>query len=298
LKAKTTISIDDLKVYTTVVRLGSFTAAAEAMDTNKAHVSRVVTRLEKQLSSQLLLRSTRSLNVTEVGRELYERSIGIIAALEETQASITQAQTEPQGSLRITAGFDFGTLKVDNWIASHLQRHPKMRVETDYTNRITDVIHEGIDIAIRLGPLPDSELSARKLGEIHYGLYATSKYLDGRSIPANIDDLKSHNLIFFSPRGKPNWKLVNDHQMEDVDGEGFSSVSNIVTAYNLIKQHLGISLLPHFMVQENLQNKELVQILPDWNRIPVPVHAVFASSRYMAPKVRSFIDLCIEEFDL
>ena len=173
-----------------VVTDGSFTTAADRLGTDKARISRIVSRMEKKLGAQLLTRSTRRLNVTEVGRDYFERAMCILTAAEAAEAAVAQQSREPKGLLKLTAGSEFGTMVVDEWIAAFLRMAPKVTVEAEYTNRLVDIIHEGFDVAIRVGALEDSGLSARKLGEVSYGLYAAPGYLKrGPSLPARRSDV-------------------------------------------------------------------------------------------------------------
>jgi len=293
---KSTIDLESLEIFRAVVDAGSFTAAGEALDKDKAHISRVVSRLEKRLDVQLLQRSTRRLNITEMGREFYQRACGILAALEETEASIARAHGEPRGVLKVTAGTEFGLMRVNHWIAEYLQRYPEVRVEADFSNRVVDVNHEGIDVAIRVGPLVDSELSVRPLGEICYGLYASPAYVQDRGQPQSLKDLFQHSLIMFTPRGKPVWPMVCGQQREDVRGEAVCVTNSNLAARDLAVKGLGIALLPHFQAAPLVAQEHLTPVLKEWERVPVAVSALFTSSRYMTPKVRAFVDLAIADF--
>lgn len=137
-----TMDVDQLAAFVAVVRAGSFTAAAKKLGTQKAHVSRTISRLEKQMGVRLLQRSTRSLAVTEIGRELYERATSILAAIEDTAATIQKAQDEPQGVLKLTCGAEFGVLVVNGWIVEYLQTYPRVQVDVESTNRVVDLIHD------------------------------------------------------------------------------------------------------------------------------------------------------------
>ncbi|MEM9195732.1 MAG: LysR family transcriptional regulator, partial [Myxococcota bacterium] len=229
----TTIEVLELRAITAVVERGTFTAAAETLHTDKAHVSRIVSRLEHKLGSQLLQRSTRRLRVTEVGREFYERASGILRALEEAEASVARAMSEPKGTMKLTAGPEYGVLVVNRWIAGYLREFPDVRVEAEFTNRLVDIIHEGFDVAIRLGRLPDSELSARKLGEIEYGLFASPRYLKRRKTPRTPADLAQHDLVMFAPRGRPGWKLAKGSEVHDVRLEPRYLVNNTISAMEM-----------------------------------------------------------------
>jgi LysR family transcriptional regulator, regulator for bpeEF and oprC len=290
-----TMSIDDLTVFAAVVRAGSFTGAARALGTQKAHASRVVSRLEKKLGARLLQRSTRSLAVTEVGRELYERAVGILSALDETQAIIQRTQAEPQGVLRLTCGVEFGLLVVNRWIRAYLKRYPRIRVDADFSDRLVDLIHEGFDLAVRVGELADSSLSVRSLGAINYALFASPEYMRGHSAPKHPKDLASHDLIVFVATSPPAWHLANGSEQFDVEMRARLVVNNHGGARDAAVDGLGIALLPRFQAAPFVNDGRLVEVLPGWTRTPAPVHAVFASSRYLTPKVRAFIDLAVAQ---
>ncbi len=286
-----TIDLNELSMYVAVVRGGSFTAAARAAGTQKAHVSRVVSRLEKRLGVRLLQCSTRSLAVTEVGRDLYERASGILSTIEETAAAIQGTLREPQGVLRLTSAIDLGVLLVNGWIASFLRRYPQVRVDAEFSNRAVDLIHEGFDLAIRVGQLADSTLSARKLGEVRCLLYASPRYLQGRAPPRHPRDLAAHQLLMFSVSRPPSWHLVKDGDRYQVTSPARFSSDNHIVVRDAAVEGLGITLLPRFMAADHVRKRRLVEVLPGWTGPSMPVHAVFASSRYLAPKVRAFVDL-------
>lgn len=287
-----TIGFSEMQVFVAVVTEESFTAAADRLETDKARVSRIVQRMEEKLGARLLNRSTRRLSVTEVGRDYFERASSILAAAEAAQAAVAQQSQEPKGRLKITATPEFGTTRVDNWIAAYLSKWPKVTVEAVYSIRFVDIIHEGIDVAIRIGTLQDSDLSARKLGEITYGLYAAPGYLKDAAALRTVDDLKRHDLIMKTSSGRASWTLVNGQATEKVSQAPRCAIDNIVAAKNLTVFGLGVAQLPQFMAEPHVAEGSLVRVLPGWASIPMPVHAVFASTRYMDPKVRGFVDLC------
>nr|WP_295976872.1 LysR family transcriptional regulator [uncultured Agrobacterium sp.] len=287
-----TIGFSEMQVFVAVVTEESFTAAADRLETDKARVSRIVQRIEEKLGARLLNRSTRRLSVTEVGRDYFERASSILAAAEAAQAAVAQQSQEPKGRLKITATPEFGTTRVDNWIAAYLSKWPKVTVEAVYSIRFVDIIHEGIDVAIRIGTLQDSDLSARKLGEITYGLYAAPGYLKEAAALRTVDDLKRHDLIMKTSSGRASWTLVNGQATEKVSQAPRCAIDNIVAAKNLTVFGLGVAQLPQFMAEPHVAEGSLVRVLPGWASIPMPVHAVFASTRYMDPKVRGFVDLC------
>ena len=201
------MELASLQAFVKVVQTGSFTRAADALHTQKAYLSRVVTQLEKELGARLLERTTRSLSLTEIGREFFERAVGILASVEDAQRAVQKAQGEPRGVLKLTCGVEFGMIAVSGWIAAYLERYPQVLVDAEFTGRIVDIVHEGFDLAIRVGPLADSTLTARKLGELRYGLFAAPAYLARRAAPAYLArraapehpaELETHDVLSFA----------------------------------------------------------------------------------------------------
>ena len=189
------MDIHELNMLVKVVQAGSFTGAALAMNTQKAHVSRVVSGLESKLGVRLLERSTRSLSLTEVGRDLYERAVGILGAVEEAERAAQATLAEPRGLLKLSCGAEFGQIAAQRWVHGYLARYPQVSVEADFTSRLIDLVHEGFDLAIRVGTLPDSSLAARRLGELRYGLYASPGYLARQGSPQAPGELLQHALL-------------------------------------------------------------------------------------------------------
>ncbi|WP_326542710.1 LysR family transcriptional regulator [Pseudorhodoferax sp.] len=292
----TSIDLAEMRVFAAVVTDGSFTTAADRLGTDKARVSRVVSRMEEKLGAQLLTRSTRRLSVTEVGRDYFERAMCILTAAEAAEAAVAQQSREPKGLLKITAGSEFGTMVVSDWIATFLRLAPKVTVEVEYTNRLVDIIHEGFDVAVRVGTLEDSGLSARRLGEVTYGLYGAPGYLMRGPVIAEVSDLKHHELIMKTTRGRSNWSLVNGAHKEKITVSPRCAVNSTIAARDLALAGLGITQLPRFMAAPHVADGTLSCVLAGWAEVPAPVHAVFASSRYMDPKVRSFVDLSVGAF--
>ncbi|MFO1407755.1 MAG: LysR family transcriptional regulator [Steroidobacteraceae bacterium] len=290
------MTIDQLRSFVKIVQLRSFTAAAQQLGTDKGHLSRVMTGLERQLGIKLLTRSTRSLSLTEVGREIYERAVGILAAVEETEQVAQRTQGEPSGVLRLTCGAEFGMLTVSDWIAGYCQRYPKVRVEADFTSRLVDVVHEGFDVAIRIGPLQESRLSARSLGHLRYGLFASMAYLQRAGAPSTAADLRQHALLMFATGShRAGWTLERHGQRTRIEGPALVRVNNVFAVRDAALRGLGIAQLPE-MVAASAKRGQLVRLLEDWSIEQVPVHAVFPSSRYLTPKVRAFIDYAVEHF--
>jgi LysR family transcriptional regulator, regulator for bpeEF and oprC len=280
-----------------VVQAGSFTRAAEAMHTQKAHLSRVISNLERELGVRLLERTTRSLSLTEVGREIFERAVGILGAVEDAERVAQRMLAQPRGVLKLTCGVEFGMIAVSRWIDAYLQRYPQVSVEADFTGRVIDIVHEGFDLAIRVGELPDSRLAARRIGELHYGLFASPDYLARRGIPRSPEDLPQHDLLVFTAGShRAGWRLAQGSENRRIDAPARLRINNSFAVRDAAIRGLGIAQLPVVVANPALSSTELARVLPEWHPPAVPVHALFPSNRYLTPKVRAFIDHAVHAF--
>jgi DNA-binding transcriptional LysR family regulator len=290
----TTINVSSLAAFVKVVQTGSFTRAAAALGTQKARLSRVVTQLERDLGVRLLERTTRSLSMTEAGREIFERAIGILGAVEDVERVAQRMHAEPRGVLKLTCGVEFGMIAVSRWIDAYLQRYAQVSVEADFTSRIIDIVHEGFDLAIRVGELPDSRLAARRIGELQYGLFASSAYLARRGAPQSPADLPQRDLLMFTAgTHSSGWRLSRGAEQHRVDAPARLRINNSFSVRDAAIAGLGIAQLPLLVANESVASGALVRMLPDWSPPAIPVHALFPSSRYLTPKVRAFIDLAV-----
>jgi DNA-binding transcriptional LysR family regulator len=291
------MELTELNALVRVVQAGSFTRAAETMHTQKAHLSRVITNLERKLGVRLLERTTRSLSLTEMGREIFERAVGIIGAVEDAERVAQRMLAEPRGVLKVTCGVEFGMIAVGRWIDAYLQRYPQVSVEADFAGRLIDIVHEGYDLAIRVGELPDSRLAARRIGELQYGLFASPEYLARRGVPGSPEDLSHHALLVFTAGShRAGWRLAREGESRRIEGPARLRINNSFAVCDAAIQGLGIAQLPLLVAHAALSSGQLTRVLPEWSPAAVPVHALFPSSRYLTPKVRAFIDLAVDAF--
>ncbi len=288
------MTLEQLRVLVKVIESGSFTRAADLLDTPRSHVSRVVAQLEAELGVQLLERTTRTMSVSEAGRAVYERAQSVLATIDDTLRLVQQARAEPRGVLRLTCGVEFGIAAVGAWVEAFLERHPQVTVEAEYASRDIDLVHEGFDLAIRSGPLPDSRLVARPLGEFVYGLYASPAYVQAHPAPRQPNDLAAHQLVVFtgdSPR--TNWTLHQGARREvlKVGPLARLRVNTGASVRSALVRGLGIGQLPSVVADDLVRSGALVPVLPRWRPAPVPVLAVYPSHRYLTPKVKAFVEL-------
>jgi DNA-binding transcriptional LysR family regulator len=293
-----TMETSELNAFVKVVQTGSFTKAADLLGTQKAHLSRVVSQMELRLGVRLLERTTRSLSLTEVGREIFERAIGILTAIDEAKQAAQRTLDEPRGVLKLTCGVEFGQLAVNRWINTYLQRYPQVAVHADWDNRVVDLVHEGFDLAIRLGDLPDSSFAARRLGELDYGLYASPSYLQRRGSPSHAKDLHHHELLMFTGgRSKQGWQFQRaSENLRITSPTARYQINNSFAVFQAAVAGLGIAKLPRLLTQQANNSSQLVEVLADWDSPTVAVHALFPSARFLSPKVRGFVDTALSCF--
>ena len=294
------MTLDQLRVLVKVVDAGSFTAAADVLGIQRSNVSRVIAQLEAELGVTLLERTTRRQSVSEAGRAVYERAVGVLAAIEDTVRVTQDAQAQPQGQLRITCGVAFGLAAVGSWVETSLARSPQCTAEIEYASRELDLVHEGFDLAIRAGPLPDSRLAARRLGRFEYGLYASPAYEKRFGLPTSPSALREHRLIVFTGDRAPAraWTLHHPHRRErvSIEGPAYLRVNIGVGVRSALLSGLGIGQLPQAEVAHLVADGRLLPVLTPCQPPAVEVFAVFPSNRYLTPKVRAFVDLALEMF--
>jgi LysR family transcriptional regulator, regulator for bpeEF and oprC len=293
------LTLEQLRVLVKVVQAGSFTRAADVLGTQRSNVSRIIAQLEAELGVTLLERTTRTQSVSAAGREVYERALGVLDAVEDTLRVTQRMHEEPSGLLRLTCGVEFGMAAVGAWIEAYLERYPKVTVDAEYATRELDLVHEGFDLAIRAGPLQESRLVARPLGELLYGLYASPAYLRQRAMPSTPADLPSHALVVFSGESqRPVWTLHKGTAREQIKVAGAARlrVNAGAGVRSALLRGLGIGQLPEMIADELVQQSLLQRVLPMWQPRAVPVFAVYPSNRYLTPKVRAFVDLAASGF--
>jgi LysR family transcriptional regulator, regulator for bpeEF and oprC len=293
------MTLEQLRIYVKVIEAGSFASAAQRLDTPRSHVSRVIAQLEAELGVVLLERTTRARSITEAGREVYERAVGILGAVDDTLRATQRVHEEPRGLLRLTCGVEFGMITLGSWIEDYLALYPQVQVEVEYTSRDLDLVHEGFELAIRSGPLPDSRLVARQLGRFDYGLFASPAYLAAHGTPAEPAELERHDLVFFTGGlVKAGWTLHHPQREAPVSVKASARLRvNAGTGVrDALVKDLGIGQLPWVMADPLVAAGRLVAVLAPWQPPPVDVFALYPSSRYLPPKVRTFIDLALARF--
>lgn len=286
---------EEIETFVRTVEAGSFSAAAEQLGIAKSVVSRRVTQLEKRLSVQLLVRSTRQLNLTSEGQLLYERASRLLIDWEEAEALLGHKKTDLAGSLRVSVPLSFGMAQMGPSILAFQKLHPGVSIDIDFTDRKVDLIAEGFDLAVRIGELPDSTLLARKLTPITTTAVASPDYLKAWGTPSNAEELKKHNELRFGLRSRKGWTYrTADGQQGDVELESQLRANNGDFLRDAAIASHGIAILPRFIVYNAIKDGRLIEVLPDYQWPALNAYAIYPSSKHVPGRVRALIDHLVE----
>jgi DNA-binding transcriptional LysR family regulator len=289
---------EELRAFVAVVEAGSFTAAADRLDSAKSAVSRRVSALENRLGVQLIRRTTRKLNLTDTGQSFYEHSARILADLEEAEAAVLQEHGELRGSLRVALPVSFGLRHMSGPVAEFSRQHPRVTFDLDLNDRRVDLLQEGADLALRIGRLRDSTLIARRLFDARTVVCASPAYLDAHGVPDTPDDLQSHNCLVYGNLADPGRWVYRDVSgtSQHVEVRVAMTASSGDFLCESAVRGLGVVLQPTFIAGEKICNGELVPILQHYQWPVTPAYAVYPPTRHLSYRVRAFIDFLGEHF--
>jgi len=288
------VDLDGIEVFVKVLESGSFSRAARLLGMPNSTVSAKVSALEKRLGVTLLQRTTRKLRATPAGETYFQQCVLALERLQAAESELTSAQREPQGLLRVTAPADIGHSLLATLVRGFLQRYPKAEVELVVTNRVLDLIAEGVDLAIRVGALADSGLIAKRFSVGHFGLWASPAYLKKRGTPSHPRDLAPQECLRFSLFKDNRVQLTNGKERARVVTSGRLRADDFETLKALALLGEGIAYLPSFLCVEEAGQKRLQRILPEWRGDAVTFSFVYPAQRFVAPKVRAFIAVAEE----
>ena len=282
-------------VFVSVVETEGFASAARKLRISPPAVTRAITELETQLGVKLLNRTTRYVRVTEAGQKYYEDSKRIIVMVEEANDAVVGNNAEPKGHISITASVLFGRLYVMDGVIKYLQRYSDMKVDALFVDRVVNMIEEGVDVAIRIGELPDSSYRAIKVGEVRRVLCASPQYLKEYGLPRRPEDLHRHKIIL--ARGlNPSDEIKFDHGGKElvVKVQPSLTVSDNDAASKAAVSGIGITRLLSYQVAENLKKGDLKIVLGEFESKSVPVYVVHREGRYSSARIKTFVDLISE----
>jgi DNA-binding transcriptional LysR family regulator len=288
----------EMTAFVRVVDSKGFSAAASGLGLTPSAVSKLVTRLETRLGVRLLQRTTRALHLTAEGEVFHAAARRIVAEIETLESQLSGQSRSPQGLLRVTTSLAFSTHQLTPILPEFLARYPHVRLELLPTDRVVDMIEEGMDVALRIGRLADTSFMARKIGEDRRLICAAPAYLAQHGAPRRPEDLARHDCILSRERTALNrWQFRVDGEIRTIDVTGRLAVDEGELQLQLAMQGLGIVRLTRLTVAQAVRAGTLVPLLGEFSADdPVAIHAVYPHRRHLAPRVTAFVNFLIEKF--
>ena len=291
--------LDDLAVFAKVVERKSFSAAAREFETTKSAISKQVGRLERQLGAKLLNRSTRRLSLTEIGALVHEHSTRIGEEVQQIESLVAGLQSKPKGILRLTTSVAFGNLHLVGWLPEFTKRHPEVEVQVHLNDRSVDLVEEGFDVAVRLTSAPPEHAVARRLAPIRYAVCASPAYLRKAGTPKTLEALGAFNCLRFDQSDSAShWRFVKAGAQLKVKVTGNLTANTSEALRVAALEGGGLAVLPTYAVSDDLHSGKLRRVLTSYEvlgNFGDAIYAVYLPNRFLAPKVRAFVDFLIEK---
>ena len=291
-----------MHTFVRVVESGSFSSVADELGATQSAISKQVAALEKELGVKLLVRTTRSLAMTEEGERYFAQVRRLIAEIAEAESDLLNGERQLRGWLRVAASVGYGRMKLMPLVRSFMVRHPDVKVDLRLHDGFIDLVEQGIDVSVRIGDLPDSGLIARRIGTSQRLLMAHQDYL--RSLPLGVEppehpaDLQSHECIVYSGMTNSNlWTFqagtgasapVGSTQGVRVDGRVQTNSSEVIRA--AVLSAMGIAYAPTWLFEPELQSGDVVRLMPTWDSPQTPIHLVSPPERKHSAKVKAFVE--------
>lgn len=289
--------MQSMAVFRRVVEAENFSAVARETNMSQSTVSKHIAALEERLGTKLLNRSTRSLKLTEAGKEYYHHCIRILNDFQEAEASIGKGKIIPTGTLRISTSAAFGRTYILPCLNEFLRTYPEIDIDLLFNDDYIDLVKEGIDLAIRIGPLADSTLIARKIGSSPRVVVASPEYLVKHGRPKKPAELIKHHCLIYNLQKTPDLWYFNSTQVgdESVHVNGRFKASNPEAICDATLEGLGISILCEWFVRQHIKDGRLKVILADYKPTTYDIHAVYPERKFVPQKVKQMIEFLAEK---
>lgn len=282
-----------MKSFVRAVETGSFSAVAREMHTSQPTISKQIAALEEYLDVQLLVRSTRAMNMTDEGMRFYEHCQHVLEVLSEAESSVGKRQ-KPSGTLKINCLAAFGQMQLLPRLKQFLDCYPEIKVDLNLSEHFVDLVGEGIDVAIRIGGSVDPSLISQPIGIARLVTVASVNYLEKFGEPQVPTDLLQHNCIIYTPQSTGNeWPFRGT----TVKVKGNLQVNSSIAHRGAVLSGIGIGTAPLWVYSHEVQIQLVKVILAEYEREPLPIHAVYRRGRFQSAKVKCFIDFLLDEFD-
>ena len=289
---------DAMQAFVAVADLQGFAPAARKLGLSPSGVTRLIAALEDRLGARLLQRTTRSVTLTDVGARYLERARRILADVEEAEGAAEGERTRPSGRLVVSAPVGFGRLHVSPVISAYLKRYPEVAAELRLSDRLINLVEDGVDLAVRIGHLPDSTLVARHVGEMRRIVVVSNRYLKQHGEPKTLAAIASHQTIQFGAMtASPDWRFVEDGREFRVACTPRFTTNSADAAIQYAEQGGGLTRVLAYQAADAIKAGRLRIVLEKFEQPPLPIHLVYPTSRLLSAKVRTFIDLVTDISD-
>ncbi|KRR24688.1 LysR family transcriptional regulator [Bradyrhizobium lablabi] len=290
--------LDAMQAFVAVADLRGFAPAARKLGLSPSAVTRLIAALEERLGARLLQRTTRQVTLTDAGSRYLERARRILADIEEAEGAVAGERTRPEGQLVISAPVGFGRLHVSAIVTAYLKRFPDVSVDLRLSDRMVNLVEDGVDLAIRIGHLPDSTLVARHVGEMRRIVVASPGYLRASGEPRRPGDIPAHDTIQFGAMTAAlDWRFVEDGREVRIASTPRFATNSSDAAIQYAEQAGGLTRVLAYQAAESLRARRLKIVLASFEQPAMPIHIVYPTSRLLSAKVRTFIDLVTELAD-
>ncbi|POA67234.1 MULTISPECIES: LysR family transcriptional regulator [unclassified Pseudomonas] len=285
-----------MRVFVTVVDLGSQSAAADHLDLSRPVVSRYLAELEDWVGARLMHRTTRKLSLTAAGTEILPRCQQMLELSMDMQAAVSEPDDVPRGLLRISASTSFGQAQLADAMAAYVERYPGVSIDLQMLDRAVNLVDERIDLAIRASNDLDPNLIARRLTVCRSVICASPAYLREHPTPQRVEELSQHNCLTHSYFGKSLWHFEQDGEQVSVPVQGNISANDASTLLRATMAGAGVAMLPTYQAWVYIHSGELVRLLPQAEPRQMPMYAVYASRKHMPVALRSMLDFLVLRF--
>lgn len=286
------MDLNGVVVFVRVIQAGSFSRAAKQMEMPLSTVSAKVAALERNLGASLIQRTTRRLRLTKAGEIYFNHAVRAVTELQTAESLTQESKVGIQGLVRITAPVEIGMSSLADCLSTFLANHPAVEVDLVLTDRVVDLVAEGIDIALRIGDLKDSSLISKRIGTTASHAYASPAYLKRAPPLRRPEDLKEHSCLIFSNVYDGSWTLerATPKSVHKVSVRGRFTANNLIALRRLAVDGRGVAMLPAFFCQEDIEKKRLVQVLEGWATRRHPVSIVYPHQSFVPKNTRALID--------
>jgi DNA-binding transcriptional LysR family regulator len=291
------MDLNDWLLFAQIVDIGGLSAASRLLGIPKSTLSRRLTKLENDFGSRLVIRRGRTFELTEAGRLFYQEARRLTEQVANSTERLSEGTQQEGGTLRMTAPKTPGGYFLGAWLAEFLQLYPHIRIELDLNDHMVNLFEQGYDLALRVGPLVDSTLIARKLGVSERLLVAAPDYLKQYGQPESPDELSQYQCISFGEQrsGRSSWVLTQGKRSRQVNFYSALRCDDMATTMRITQAGMGISLIPAFVCREFLESGILQGVLPQWHGPVAEFHLVYTERELMPNRVRLLVDFLIEQ---